>query len=461
MMSPISDVCSETFAVRSRRVLTADGMVEAAVVIKNGLITALTPPALVPPGVPIVDCGDLVVMAGLVDTHVHINEPGRTDWEGFTTATQAAAAGGITTLVDMPLNSSPVTTTAAALELKRQAAAGRCRVDCGFYGGLVHGNAPEIPGLLDAGVLGIKAFLIDSGLAEFSPAQESDLRAVLPLLAGRGAPLLAHAELAGDAALMTAPASYDPTSYTQYLASRPRLWEQRAVRLLIDLCAEYQAPVHIVHLADADSLPLLAEAQAAGLPLTVETCPHYLCLAAEDVPDGDTRFKCAPPIRERENRERLWEGLRAGVISSIVSDHSPCSPNLKCLDTGDFARAWGGIASLQLGLPLVWTAAQARGFGLTDVGRWMSAAPARLVGLAGRKGALASGYDADITIWDPDAALTVRGEALHHRHPVTPYEGQTLRGVVHASYARGRLVYQNGTFPGEPHGILLTPENAL
>lgn len=453
MMSPISDIYSETFAVISRRVLTADGSTEAAVVVKNGLVSAITPLSLLPPGISTVDYGDLVVMAGLVDTHVHINEPGRTDWEGFATATQAAAAGGITTLVDMPLNSSPVTTTAAALALKRQAAAGRCRVDCGFYGGLVHGNASEIPGLLDAGVLGIKAFLIDSGLDEFSPAQESDLRAVLPLLAERGVPLLAHAELIGDAAPMT-----DPASYTQYLASRPRLWEQRAVRLLIELCAEYQAPVHIVHLADADSLPLLAEAQAAGLPLTVETCPHYLCLAAEDIPGGDTRFKCAPPIRERENRERLWEGLRAGVITSIVSDHSPCPPDLKCLDTGDFARAWGGIASLQLGLPLVWTAAQARGFELTDMGRWMSAAPAYLVGLAGRKGALAPGSDADLVIWDPDAALTVRGETLHHRHPVTPYEGQTLRGVVHASYVRGRLAYQGGAFPGEPHGSLLTRE---
>lgn len=449
-MSPTSEITPDPAALVSRRVVTPSGVIEAAVLIHDGRIREILSPAQIPPGVPIIDCGDWVIMPGLVDTHVHINEPGRTDWEGFATATAAAAAGGITTLVDMPLNSSPVTTTAGALEIKRRAATGHCRVDCGFFGGLIHGNAAEIPGLLDAGALGIKAFLIDSGLDEFTPAGEADLRAALPLLAERGIPLLAHAELAGDAPPMT-----DPTRYAQYLASRPRDWEQRAIRLLSDLCAEYNAPIHIVHLADADSLPLLAEAQTAGLPLTVETCPHYLCLAAEDVPDGDTRFKCAPPLRERENQERLWDGLRAGTISSIVSDHSPCPPALKLLGSGDFARAWGGIASLQLGLPLVWTAAQKRGFGLADLSRWMSQAPARLVGLHGSKGTLVPGNDADLVVWDPDTALTVRGDRLHHRHPVTPYDGQTLRGAVQATYLRGRLVFQNEDFPGAPQGELL------
>jgi allantoinase len=443
-------VTTERWVLRSSRVVTPAGVREAAVRIKGGKIEGVGPPDQIDGAHAVVDVGDLLVMPGLVDTHVHINDPGRADWEGFETATRAAAAGGITTLVDMPLNSHPVTTTPEALAAKRAAARGRLHVDCGFFGGLVPGNTAQIDPLADAGVLGFKAFLCHSGIDDFPNVTEADLRAAMPALARRGLPLLIHAELVpAGAAPMDAKA---PTRYAAWLASRPESWEVEAIRLMISLCREFGCHVHIVHLAAADALPMIAAARADGLPLTVETCPHYLTFAAEEIPDGDTRFKCAPPIRSAENRERLWEGLRSGLIDTIGSDHSPAPPSLKQLDTGDLSRAWGGIASLQLALPAVWTEARGRGFAPEDLARWMAAGPASLVHLTGRKGTIAPGSDADLLVVDPEARFTVDPSLLHHRHPATPYAGRTLTGRVVATYLRGARIAHDGLPEGQPSG---------
>ncbi len=442
-----TDPSRDIWALRSRHVITPPGIRAAVIVIRGDAIDeVLATEAPVPYWCRVEDVGDRVVLPGLVDTHVHINEPGRTEWEGFDTATRAAAAGGITTLLDMPLNSSPVTTTAEALASKVRAAAGKLWVDCGFYGGVVPGVRGEVGPLIDAGVLGFKAFLCHSGIDEFSNATESDLRAVMPQLACAGLPLLVHAELVSPP-LPSEPTTADEgRSYARYLASRPREWEHDAIRLMIGLCREFGCHVHIVHLSSADALPMIAEARAEGLPLTVETCPHYLTFAAEELPDGDTRYKCAPPIRGRSDREKLWEGLRQGLIDTICTDHSPAPPELKQLDTGDFSRAWGGIASLQLALPAVWTEARRRGFSLADVARWMAGRPAELVGLSERKGAITPGRDADLVVFDPDAEFTVDPADLHHRHRATPYEGRSLIGRVETTYLKGREVHGTGGF---------------
>jgi allantoinase len=383
-------------------------------------------------------------MPGIVDTHVHLNEPGRTEWEGFATATRAAAIGGVTTLVDMPLNSIPATTTREAFAAKRAAAAGQCAVDVGFWGGVVPGNAGELAGLVADGVRGFKCFLIDSGVAEFGWVGEAELAPAMAILAGLGAPLLVHAELAGpiDAA---APglATADPRRYATYLASRPPAAEEAAIALVTRLCRATRARTHIVHHSAASALDQLRSARAEGLPLTAETCPHYLHFTAEAIPDGATPFKCAPPIRDAANREALWRALSDGVLDLVASDHSPCSPGLKAIEAGDFVAAWGGVSGLQLALPVVWTEASARGHSLADVVRWMSAGPARLAGLAG-KGAIAAGRDADLVVFDDAAWATVTPQSIHHRHRVTPYAGETLRGAVAATYLRGQRVAEHG-----------------
>lgn len=444
------------WAIRSRRVVTPDGVREAAILIRGETIAAVLDAAGLPAGCLVEDVGERAVLPGLVDVHVHVNEPGRTDWEGFETATRAAAAGGITALVDMPLNSSPVTTTPLALLQKRAAAEGQLWVDCGFHGGIVPGNAEQIGPLAEAGVLGFKAFLCPSGIDDFPNATEADLRAVMPQIAATGLPLLVHAELVGSLGPgVEAHFAANPGSYAAYLASRPPDWEHAAIRLLIALCREYRCPVHIVHLSSADALPMIRAALAEGLPLTVETCPHYLCFAAEEVPDGDPRFKCAPPLREREHRERLWGGLREGSVHTIGSDHSPAPPALKHLDTGDLRRAWGGIASLQLALSVVWTEARRRGATLADVAAWMAQRPARLVGLGSRKGAVAPGFDADLAVFDPEGEFLVDPAQLHHRHKATPYEGRALRGRIDRTYLRGRKVYDAGQFSAGPCGQVL------
>lgn len=442
-----------SLALCSTYIITPEGKKGGAVLIQNGVITDVVSRADVPSSFTIEDVGDNVVMPGLVDSHVHINEPGRTEWEGFATATTAAAAGGITTLVDMPLNSSPVTTTVAALEEKKTASEGKLRVDCGFYGGIVPGNAPEILPLARAEVMGFKAFLVHSGIDDFPNATEDDLRVAMPLIAEAGLPLLVHAELIRPETAREY--AGNPHSYRDYLASRPDVWELDAIAMMIRLCREYSCPLHIVHVASSQALTMLAEARAEGLSLTTETCPQYLFFAAEDIPDSDTRFKCAPPIRDRQNREQLWEGLRTGILDMIVSDHSPCTPDLKLLAEGNFQKAWGGISSLQFGLPIIWTQAQKRGFSPIDIAKWMSAKPAQLLGLSATKGAIAAGNDADIVVWNPSATVVVDSATIQHRHKITPYEGQTLFGAVERTYLRGALVFERGALVGEPSGRVL------
>lgn len=448
--------------LRSQRVVTPEGVRPATIHILRGKVQKVSAPDDLPSGWPLLDCGDLAVMPGLVDTHVHINEPGRTDWEGFETATRAAAAGGITTLVDMPLNSSPATTTREALQAKKQASRGKAHVDVGFWGGVVPGNAGELAGLLEDGVLGFKAFLVPSGVDEFLNVAETDLREALPVLARYGAVLLAHAELPGPieaaAGVWGAAGPAELRDYGRYLRSRPDAAEVEAVELLVRLCRETGCRLHIVHVASAEVLPILRRARQEGLPVTAETCPHYLTFSAEEIPDGGVAFKCAPPIRSQENREQLWEALRNGLLDLVVTDHSPCPPGLKRVEEGDFRGAWGGIASLQVALPAVWTAAHERGFDLADLARWMCAAPARLAGLEGRKGEIVPGADADLVVWEPEASFQVVPGNLQHRHKLTPYAGRTLSGVVHRTLLRGETVYDvstNDRFPGPPSGKLL------
>jgi len=391
---------------------------------------------------------DVVLMPGLVDSHVHLCEPGNTEWEGFATGTRAAAAGGITTLVDMPLDSVPTTVTAEALQVKRKAASGRCHVDVGFWGGVVPGNGPELAPLADAGVAGFKCFLADSGSPDFPPVSPEQMTEALRLVARLDRPLLVHAESAEAAAAIQAASG---RSYAQYLATCPRGLENLAVAQVIEAARVTGGHAHVVHLSSSDALPMIASARREGVRITAETCPHYLTLAAEEIGDGETACKCSPPVREADNRELLWAGLRDSVLGLVVSDHSPCTTAMKEPGTGDFGRAWGGIASLQLSLPLVWTQARARGFGLGDVAAWMAAAPARLAGLAA-KGRIAPGYDADFCVLASDEPFVVDEAQLHHKHPATtPYAGRRLYGMVRATILRGQKIDL-----GQPHGQLLS-----
>ena len=437
--------------MRAGRIVTADGEVSGTLRAVDGVVAEVVTGADRQPGpdVEVLDVpGDCVLMPGLVDSHVHLNEPGRTEWEGFATGTAAAAAGGVTTVVDMPLNSIPPTTDLAGLAAKRDAAVGQLSVDVGFWGGAVPGNVGALRPLHEAGVVGFKCFLLPSGVPEFGHLDRTQVFAAMREIAAFGGLLIAHAE---DAATIAAAHPPSGPSYQHFLASRPPEAERRAVDLLLAGIEQTGCRTHIVHLSSAGALDPIAAARAAGLPLTVETCPHYLTLAAEDVPDGSTEFKCCPPIRAAGNADALWDGLRAGVIDIVVTDHSPSTAALKHTDCGDFGAAWGGIASVQLGLPVVWTQAARRGHDLVDVARWMSRGPARLCGLA-TKGELSPGHDADFSILAPDEMMTVDPARLLHRHAVTPYAGASLRGVVRQTWVRGRRVD-----PARPHGRMLTP----
>jgi allantoinase len=438
--------------VRGRRVVLPDGIRSAAIHVRDGRIHAVAGYDDVLRGAHLVDAQDLVILPGLVDTHVHINDPGRADWEGFACATRAAAAGGVTTLIDMPLNSVPPTTTVEGFDAKLGAASGRCHVDVGFWGGVVPGNGAALEPLAAAGVLGFKCFLAPSGVDEFAHVSEADLQPALSVLARIELPLLAHAELPGW--LRDPDPHMNPRDHDTWLRCRPPASEHEAIDLLSRLAAASGAHVHVVHLASADALPMLVRARASGTPLTVETCPHYLTFAAEDIPDGATAFKCAPPIRERDHRERLWQALAAGQIDLVATDHSPAPLAMKHVEDGDFTRAWGGIASVQLGLGAVWTGARSRGVPLERVVLWMAAAPARLAGIDRSKGSIAVGRDADLVVWDPDVETPVEPGALYHRHPVTPYAGMRLKGQVRLTMLRGEVVYRDGRF-AEPRGRVL------
>ena len=442
--------------IRSKRVITPIIIGPASVHIREGKIERIGEWDDVPAGVPFTDAGSSVVMPGNIDAHVHVNEPGRTEWEGYETATRAAAAGGVTTIVDMPLNSIPPTTTLVGFEEKLAAAAGKCTVDVAFWGGVVPGNTAELEPLIERGVRGFKCFLIHSGVDEFPHVTESDLRISMSELARLNSVLLVHAEVPGpiDAAAASL-AGLDPRSYETFLRSRPRESENEAIAIMIRLCRETGCRVHIVHHSSSDALPMLRAARAEGLPLTVETCPHYLTFAAEEIEDGATHFKCCPPVREMENREKLWEAVADGTIDMVVSDHSPCTPALKLQESGDFMYAWGGIAALQFGLPVMWTNLKKRWFGPNDLARLMSAQPAKLAGLDKRKGKLAAGYDADIVIWDPEAEFTVMPEIIQHRHKLTPYSGMQLFGRIETTMVGGNKVFDSGEFAERKFGKLV------
>lgn len=442
-------------AFRSKRVLVPGGPRPATILVRDGRIARVCDWDIVPAASTLNDFGDHVLMPGLVDTHVHINEPGRTEWEGFATATQAAAAGGVTTLVDMPLNCVPETIDVQALEAKREAATGKTWVDWAAWGGVVRGNAGSLPALAAAGVPGFKCFLIHSGIEGFSWVNEADLRLALERLRGTGLPLLAHAEVAGPVEEATNQLNAhraDWRRYATYLASRPDAAEVEAIALLIRLAEEFDAHIHIVHLATVEALPLLKRARERGVKITVETCAQYLWFAAEEIADGATEFKCAPPVRSAANREGLWAALQQGLIDMVTTDHSPCPPEMKRRDTGRWDLAWGGIASLGLGLPVLWTGMHRRGVGVERIAEWMAAAPARLAGVADRKGTLAAGADADFTVFDTEAEWTVMVDDLRFRHKLSPYLGARLRGRVMETWLRGQNIFANGRVAGEACG---------
>ena len=435
-------------AIHSNRVITPGGIKDATVLIKKGLIEDVVPGNMEKA----IDVKDKVLMAGITDPHVHVNEPGRTEWEGFDTATKAALAGGITALVDMPLNSSPVTTTVKAFEEKISATTGRLHTNCGFWGGIIPGNEDEIEGLIEKGVLGFKAFLVHSGIDEFPNITEDDLRKAMPIIAKNNVPLLVHCELPGNRQPVT---SNQQRSYQAYLHSRPRKWEDDAIALMIRLCEEFNCHVHIVHLSSSNSIEQIKKAKQKGLPLTVETGQHYLYFNAEEIKDSQTQFKCAPPIREKENNEKLWQALKEGIIDFVATDHSPATPGMKELESGNFTKAWGGIASLQFALPVLWTAARKRNCDLNDIAKWLCENPAWLPRLQKRKGRIEKGYDADLVVWDPEKNFIVKEEMIHHKHAITPYLNEQLYGVAEQTWLSGEKVYDEGKFLHLKQGRIL------
>jgi allantoinase len=436
--------------IRARHALLPDGDRDCNLGVSDGRIVSVGPRADAVAARQVVELADdEVLLPGLVDTHVHVNEPGRTEWEGFASATAAAAGGGITTIIDMPLNSIPPTCDVASLVVKRETAARQCWVDVGFWGGAIPGNLAELRPLHEAGVYGFKCFLLPSGVAEFPPLDDADLQVAMREIASFDGLLIVHAE---DASVVLDP-PHD-RRYRAFLDSRPPDAENRSIARLIGLSRATGCRVHVLHLSSAGALPMITAARESGLALTVETCPHYLFFSAGAIPDGATQFKCCPPIRDEANRDALWQGLRDGVIDCVVSDHSSCTSDLKRLETGDFADAWGGITSVQLGLPAVWTEAHKRGFPLADVVRWMSRRPAELAGL-GQKGKLAVGADADFCVFAPDEAFVVDPLQLRHKNPITPYAGCELSGVVRSTWLRGACI-TNDT----PAGRLLSRGDA-
>lgn len=437
------------------RAVIDDAVADASVGVRAGRIAEIAPgDADLPTRQRVELTDDEVLLPGLVDSHVHVNEPGRTHWEGFASATRAAAAGGVTTIVDMPLNSVPPTVDPDALQRKRSAAADQVYVDVAFWGGAVPHNLGRLADLHASGVVGFKCFLVPSGVDEFAPLDAAQLERVVQEVAAFDGLLVVHAE---DAAVIAHAPAAGGRDYADFLRSRPHEAEDVAIRRVVELAARHRARVHILHLSSADALSMLADARAGGVCISVETCPHYLTVAAEEIPAGATEFKCCPPVRGTANQQRLWEGLAARTVDCVVSDHSPSPPELKLVDDGDFGAAWGGISSLQLGLPVVWTAARSRGHPLTDVVRWMARRPAEITGVHG-KGRIGVGQDADLVVFAPEETFTVDPAALHHRHALTPYAGRALSGVVRRTFLRGRPVADGGGVEEPPHGQLLTRE---
>ena len=432
-----------------------EGLCVGTLYIKDGKILAQEKGKPDKVSCPLINAGTHIVMPALVDTHVHVNEPGRTEWEGYQTATQAAAAGGVGCIVDMPLNSSPPTTTLYGLEKKISQLKDNIWVDVGLFGGIIPLNTSEITSMLDKGVLGFKCFLINSGIDEFPYVEKSDIEDALDILSATKTPLLAHAELSPmieKASHRLSQKKIDVSYYKYFLESRPKVSEDDAVLMMLELCRTWNSPVHIVHYSSANSLLSIKNARDKGLPISIETCPHYLHFSAEEIKKGATEFKCVPPIREKENQDKLWDALLEGSIDQVVSDHSPCLPSLKLLDRGDFMKAWGGISSLQLGLPIMWSEISKRSLGIDSLVKWMCEAPAKLAGISNRKGNFKKGLDADIVIWDPDSEIKVQGDTLYHKHPITPYEGKEFYGLVLQTLVRGKTVYKEGQFSSKSFG---------
>ena len=429
-------------ALHSIRVLLPDGIQEAVILIDKGIIIDVVNQLPATDNIELIELGSKLLMPGVIDPHVHINEPGRTEWEGFDTATKAALAGGITTLVDMPLNSSPVTTSAIAFDEKIAAIKNKLHTNVGLWGGIIPSNDKEIEPLIQKGVLGFKAFLTHSGIDDFPNATEDDLRKAMPIIAKYNLPLLVHCELTDDEQR----AKGIPQSYQNYLQSRPKIWEDDAIAMMIRLCKEFNCRTHIVHLSSADSLEQIAAAKQKGLPLTVETGQHYLYFSAEEIKDGQTQFKCAPPIREKENNDKLWQALKDGLIDFVATDHSPATPDLKELLTGNFMKAWGGIASLQFALPVLWTAAKKRNATFNDMAKWLCENPAKLIGKENSKGKIAKGFDADLIVLDDEKTFVVTTEIILHKHKTTPYLNEQLFAVVEQTYLAGEKVYEEGKF---------------
>ncbi|MEP1093765.1 MAG: allantoinase AllB [Cyclobacteriaceae bacterium] len=446
---------NKRFGLHSKRVLIDDQLVEATVVVEGGKISRIDMGTIDSTDFSIQDLGNSVLMPGLIDCHVHINEPGRSEWEGFDTATKAAAAGGITTLIEMPLNADPVTTTQEAFEKKLAATEGKLHVNCGFWGGIVPDNIGDLDDLIESGVFGIKAFLTHSGIDEFPNVSEEDLRNGLPILKKHNVPLLVHAELDtphDDQRLL----DENPRSYQAYLKSRPKSWEDEAIQLMINLCEEFETPIHIVHLSSSNSIQPLIKAKKSGLPISTETCPHYFFFNAEEIADGQTQYKCAPPIRERANNDQLWQAAKDGLFSFIVSDHSPALPEIKELKSGNLKKAWGGIAGLQFNLPVFWTKAKDRGLSIADTARLMSSNVAAFLKMENKMGKIAKGHNADLMVWDPEDSFEVTKEIINFRHKITPYLGHQLSGVVRRTYVAGNLIYNDGAFNALGKGRVLT-----
>lgn len=440
-------------AIKSKRIVTPSAIVDGYLIYEEGKIVSIQT-QIDDSSMEVDDIGNQVLMPGIIDCHVHINEPGRAEWEGFETATKAAAAGGITTLIEMPLNASPVTTTVENFELKIQATAQKLYVNCGFWGGVVPSNLQALDALLRAGTFGLKAFLTHSGIDEFPNTNEAELRSALQVLKQHQKPLLVHCELTSaheDESLF----EQDRKSYSAYLKSRPKKWENDAVELMIRLCRETGAQVHIVHVSSDEALAMIAAAKAEGLPLSAETCPHYLYFDAESIPDGNTVYKCAPPIREKQNNQHLWQALRSGILDFVVTDHSPATPSLKEIESGDLKKAWGGISSLQFLLPAFYTKATSHHIDLMTTSKLLSENTSKLIGLDHCKGKLAAGYDADMVVWDPEEKFVVTSEMIYHRHQVTPYLHEELSGVVKRSYLAGEIIYQEGKVLAEAKGKVL------
>ena len=435
-------------AFHSKRVVLPDGIKEAVVWVNEGKIREVLPVLPLVRDFEVIELGNKILMPGVIDPHVHINEPGRTEWEGFDTATKAAIAGGVTTLVDMPLNSAPVTTTAAAFDEKIKASKGKLNTNVGFWGGIIPGNEKEIFPLIQKGVLGFKAFLTHSGIDDFPNVTEHDLRKAMPVIAKHKLPLLVHCELTGSQERETGNSEQETRndSYINYLNSRPKKWEDDAIAMMIRLCEEFNCRTHIVHLSSADSLEQIAAAKQKGLPITVETGQHYLYFTAEEIKDGQTQFKCAPPIREKENNNKLWKALQNGLIDFVATDHSPATPSLKEIESGDFMKAWGGIASIQFALPVLFTAAKKRNCSFADIAKWLCENPAKLAGLQNKKGRIEKGLDADLIVVDDEKTFVVDEAGCHHKHKVSSYMGETLSCVVEQTYLAGEKVYEDGKF---------------